>query len=40
MRIDQIQCSPEVEEKLAVKHGVEVEEAKEVLWGQSLHPFS
>ena len=31
MRIDQIQCSSKVEEKLAVKHGVEVAEAKEVL---------
>lgn len=33
MRIDEVHCSPDVAEKLIVKHYVEVEEAKEVLWG-------
>ncbi len=39
MRIDQIHCSPEVAEKLVVKHQVEVEEAEEVLWGNPYIRF-
>lgn len=32
MRIDDIFCSEDIADKLAVKHQVEVEEAEEVLW--------
>lgn len=39
MRIDQIHCSLEVAEKLAVKHQVEVEEAEEVLWSNPYIRF-
>ena len=39
MRIDQIHCSLEVADKLAVKHQVEVGEAEEVLWGSPYIRF-
>ena len=39
MRIDEVHCSPEVAEKLAVKHQVEVEEAEEVLWSSPYIRF-
>ena len=38
MRIDDIHCSEDIADKLAVKH--RVEEAEEILMGQSPRPVS
>jgi len=37
MRIDDIRCSEDIADKLAVKHWVE--EAEEILWGNPLVQF-